>query len=502
MKAYYSDPQLNKAAMILASFSPDIVRDIVRLALMHGNALPTSLFTESVGVLRPGAIVSRNYIADEDFPELWTGLTTLQLYSMKSLQGDNDFYKAVIKATFDVPDAMAESISKSIETLDSVGGGSGGGWLSWANRVKAKISEVTRTTANWAASVLPFNWENDQTQKYDIDFLYEVASLGRAVDKLMQRARLSAGQAAISSGMHLFQTGDIEDQYGDAELDAAAAFGDVIAPLVRPKLPDEMYGNMAPLVNAGRGAALTGTVKALADAGMHPAIQPSRGGGSPDFNLANAIEGMQTGDTSSKGGLASLLTLIPGIGPLIGLLAKLGKGDVDGSDDLALLAGDVAHKYGPEAGHAIARGDLQGCLQAIADQADDEDASTGDPDIDRDIIANTLDQISVEEGRQVGLGDIDDDGAEVGGLFRRARIKHALNKGRRVRRRATRKQNRAIRRRNKDADLARAQQYKDEVVDDYTTEGYEPVDDSGGEMDPYNQGPGGEQDLGDGTFMA
>jgi len=119
-------PDLDRAALVLATMSPDMVSDIVRLVNLQGASLSTTLFNpngiaSSQVANRFLGILSKEYISDEDFGNVWAGLSTVFLASIRNPEMGNDNYQKVLETAFSLPSKIAEPIAKKIETYDILG---------------------------------------------------------------------------------------------------------------------------------------------------------------------------------------------------------------------------------------------------------------------------------------------------------------------------------------------------------------------------------------------
>lgn len=434
MKTYFTDSRENKAALLLASMSPDMVQDIVNLVSAKGGAIVSRLAEVDEGApLRPLALFSREYISDEDFPFLYLGAMTALLSQFRTLSQDNDFYEKVLKGAFALDDDLAAKMASTIETRDPIGGYKNTPYaksMAWHNRVLAVLQEKIRRGANWIAGALPFGWENDQDQKWDFDFLYELALLGKAVDELSSRARLMRSQYLLANNTGLFGTpkayGDV---YGDPEEAAEAAIINAVTPLVGSPIPRKILGGMAGFVDGAIKAA-NKKVDAVVARGAAGAA-----GTSPDPEIGQALTNILSSNPSA---ISQLNPAVVGTSVMSALAEtlrqKAAQGDVSNSYET------VRELYGEPVAAAWNRADLPTVFHEIAALAGDAYETTGDPEFDQAIIADTLQDDSLR-------GDVSgDEDPEIGGLFRRARINKNMRKAARLNRKNQRKQSRITRR--------------------------------------------------------
>lgn len=421
---YPESERYSKGALILASMSPDMVADIIATVQAKGASLKDDLYgPESIGTLGGTARFmgwfSNSYISYADFDKVWTGFSVLVLDAFRNPKIANDNYKSVLQGAYSLPESMAEAISKQIETEDIIGAGKELGM--WSTML-AKFKEGVRETLNWGAGLINMPWEVDQTQAYDVDFLYELSLLGEAADKLTSRFRLMTAQVAIQKNLGILTMGDIEG--GDVEI-ADAYVGDVFRRLTARSVPPAIMGGAAPLLMAGQKATKTEAAQVMRDAGYKTNAQDQVVAGpakTPAFK--QAIDKMINMKPSTAMLIGAGLGLTPIAIKAIASRIGKGRGDVMGDVDGDAYS-TIATHYGPEAGDLWAAGDVEGLFGHIAELAD-EDVSTGDPDLDLEI-----------------MGEVEADDAygdtEVGGVFRRARANRLMKQARRIKRRTQKK---------------------------------------------------------------
>lgn len=449
MKIYFpNNARSNKAAIILSTMSPDMVEDIVELVMARGRATITDVSSSDDGAPKPLAVFSRNYIADEDFPLTFLGFTTVMLASMRSLNSDYDFYEKTLMNAFSLPRQIAGPIAKTIETYDVLGGVAAEDKRAWYTKMSQRIQESIRQSGNWATSVLQLPFENDQDQKFDIDYLYELRLLGRGVDDLAARSRLMSAQSAIAQGMGLFRVGDGEagDVEGDPAFEAEAYIGDVFAPLMGAPLPPSIFGGLKGIANLGRISSTARAHKVIEAAGLsrNPATKSTVH--SPV--LRKALDKI----TNIKPGKLAMLAGGIGFAPFaikaIRSLVQANKASKQTGDVYDQLANDFTE----EVAQKWQMGDVTGLLAEMMDLGGPL-FTTGDPDMDELIIGDVMSELD-EEGDVYETGDV-----EIGGLFRRMRINAAIKKGRRRTRRSKKRTYKQNRKDREMEDLAAARDY-------------------------------------------
>lgn len=468
MKQYFpSNPRHNKAAMILASMSPDMVRDIVNLVNFRGTALVADVSSDE-GTTRPYAIFSRDYVPDEDFPQVFMGMTTIFTASMKKLTEDFDFYEQVLKDAFYLPSSMASAIAKNIETRDIIGGSKEAvDSMGWFSKAGARLMELTREAVNYAPSVLQLPWENDQTQKYDIDFLYEVKLLGQAVDQLNSRANLMKGQAKAAGQLGIFNPnskiyGDVEDNFVGDPVDAyELQFLSALKPEMGFPIPLAIFGGLKKLFQGGKDGNRSKIGQLMEKAGLIKSKAPV------DPHAQEAAQRILSNNPSPVGAIMSAGDAKSAIAQVIDTLQR-----VNSSTALGDVLHQVADDYGDAAAEAWQNGNVPALMHNVIQQAGDTLATTGDPDLDEAIIGDVIGDIDAEMGDAEGAFD-----AEMGGLFKRARINRKIRQGNRRSRRNAKREAKQNRKNKEQAELLAAQDYAQDAgtmkeervisVDDY-----------------------------------
>jgi len=425
MRVYYPNSSAdNKAANILAAFSPDTVDDVIGLVTRHGSSIKGTVFNnDKEGPPRPFAIFSDAYISDEQFPAIWYGLLATVIAGMKTTYEGSNFYRDTLKVAFDMPDSMAVEMANKIETKDILSGPKGSGFEGWITAIWAQAMDGLKGVANTALNVLHMP-TFELTQKYDTDYLFELRNLGLAVDELMQRASLITAQAAIASGLNLFTNRiDKAAATGDpaSDNDVAYQVGDVARILTARPLPVEAYGGAAPVAHMGKHTAL-GMAKGIANHSI----------GSSDQLAETGFPGLVglIGNLFKKKNKGS--TLLGMLGLPEGLLQQLLGGSNAATSDPAgegsPAAARVYHEFGDAVHHHYVRGNVPGMMQSAMALLNEPD-TTGDPQLDAAILAN-LDRALQESG------DPSYDEPEVGGLFKKLRAKWAIKRGKRRRKKA------------------------------------------------------------------
>jgi hypothetical protein len=448
----------NKAAMILASMSPDMVEDIISLVNQRGRALIADLNIVD-GPPRPLAIMSRSFIADEDFPEVFVGMCTVMLGAFRTLKHDAEFYKSTLKDAFSMPDSMAQSMADKIETHDIVGGSDAAREsMGWWHKLVINTEEGIRRVANWIPSVLQLPLYNDQDQEYDIDFLYELKNLGVAVNELNSRARLIRGQAAAAYAMGLFK-GD-KTMYkgllggGDPSLDPTTAaelhFMQTAEPLMGDTMPAKMYGGLANFVTKAKEFAAH-ALAGLASSAGH--------GDNPSGNdpvMANAIDNIRQGGQGPSSIAKATQSGIP-VDDIVNFIMRYQQGG--DNQQMGDAYGDVHDSYGQDVADAWHEGDLPGVMTHIARINQEPLATTGDPELDEELVGDVMSET-----------DNADTDPEIGGLFKKARARHQLKKGLRKQRKRLKHQAKQKKKSQTNQDLINARSFSQQQDDLYNSD--------------------------------
>jgi hypothetical protein len=477
MKQFFVNPRSNKAAIILASMAPDMVEDIVELVMDRGRRLVNDV-SDPDGPPKPLAIFSRGYMADSDFPEVYVGYSTVQLASLRTLTSDFDFYEKTLMQAFSLPKPMATAMAKTIETYDVLGGLPENDKRAWYTKIGQRVQEEIRRSANWAASVLQTGLENDQDQKWDVDYLFELRNLGKGVNELQSRARLMTGQAAIQVNTNLLGNqgmGDIES--GDPDFDSTVAIGDTFAPLMGEPVPPSIFGGLRQAAFIGRAASVANAQRLLSHAGLSQDKTKAQGPTNPV--LRNAFDKIVNAKPGKLALLAGGAAFAPFAVKAASSLIKANRAAKQNGD----VEDQIREDFGDVFADALANGDVESLIEHIGDLAGPIE-STGDPNLDQAIIGDVLGEI-VEEG-----GD-PEDSSEIGGLIKRMRINAAIRKGTRRKGRSNR---RTGKRRSHIAEndrLIAAREFRDSAGNDpYEEENSQSTEyeDAGTNSNPVNDG--------------
>lgn len=442
---YPENGRHNKAAVLLGSMSPDMVEDIISLVSSKGRDLLTDIFASAPGPVpkgggqaRPLAIFSSDYISEEDFEDVFRGFTTIILSNLRKPSYGQDEYEVILKQAFNLPDSIATTLAKRVETFDPVGTGQEG----WLNKIYINVAEGIRTAVNWGARVLQLPWENDQSQKYDFDFLFEMKSLGVVVKEMNSRTRLMVGQAMISSSYGVMQMGDVED--GDAEPEVAS----IINNMNRRQLPSKVMGDLRALGSYGNKASLAQCQHLMNQAGMEAQNGDVVMGEPKSGVIASALEGLKNLSPAKALLLGGALGLAPTV--IKSLMNALSKKDESGDPNNAGLYSTIANRHGEDVANSWAVGDIDGIFKDSLAMAGD-DLTTGDTDFDEQL--GDVDG-DIEEGEIAELGD------EMGGILKKFRTNVAIKSANRKALRGDKRSSKAMNKYNENQAFVKAKSAK------------------------------------------
>lgn len=478
---YPTNPDWNDAAVVLNMLSQEQLAKVINLVNARGSQLIVDLKgreRSSATSLSPLAILDSKFVPSEDMEMVALGMSTVLLNVIRKPKLSQDSYESVLRNAFAIPDSMAAAAAKRIETEDVLGASykdPSGGEAPWYSAFANSIKSAVRKTLNAIPEIFGIPWEIDQTQDYDLDLLYEWKLLGETVADLNSRTRLMAGQAALNMGSGLFAMGDIENEIGDVEAQEMA-LGDAISTLNLRRLPAVVFGSATGLKKAGEATTKARAQELSAAAGL------AEGSSAKSPAIKNALAKALNAKPSKALAAGALLGLTPAAVMLVKEAFKRGlnKGDIEDGDTM----NTIASNYGQTAAHNWLAGDVEGFLREVGALAA-QDVSTGDPDVDSAIEAAVMEE---------SMGDVEDMGPEIGGIFTRARINAKKKQYARRQRRTAKKMGRQTRKNLKTAEL---QKWKDKAA-------YAGFNQSPREMD-YNpnaefenemSGGGGGDDMG------
>jgi hypothetical protein len=371
MKRYFSDDSRNKAAMILASMSADMVNDIIELINTSGGGLTSLLFAEEAGPPRPLAMFSDSFIADADFPNVWVGFLTVQMAELRRAGKDAEQYAQILIDAYNIPNELAAPLAAKINTYDVIGGDykNKGQESAWYKNMGAKISEMIRRVANVPSNLFNLNGflYNDETSKYDVDYLAELSTLGEVACDLMARGRLMKGQALINANMGIMAVGDVEE--GDV---AEVAFN-ALKSLSRSPIPALLFGGAKKLAESGTKMNLDKARTLLAQAGILKDDSSIVRSSNPE--LKNAVLDILEG----KPTVYSLFDKEP-TSAEIQRFARRYSAPNDAERDAVYSI--VADQWGDPAAKAWSEGDVYALCHAIMRKANTPTPTTGDVEAD------------------------------------------------------------------------------------------------------------------------
>lgn len=470
-KIYPNRPELDRAAWILATMSPDMVDDIIQLVNDRQGSLKNDLFGKDAipsetALIRYNSILSRDYISDLDFPEVLLGLSAAFAAELRKPNFSTDRYSAILQNAFSIPASMAESMASRIDTQDPITDADKN--EPWYAELKNSIVEGVRKALNYGAGLLNLDWEIDQNQDYDLDFLYEMKLLGRQVTELNSRARLMNAQAMLRASSGYMATKG--DPLGDP---SSAELGDALQPFMLKRMPTQFFGGASKIVKLGTAASKMNLKNQLDQAGLDATLKPTtHTPRDPEKrNLLNGIANLEPGKAIMMGaGLGLTPALIRGLMKVISGQGLM-NGDPTSSEAIREVYGDVA------ADMAV-NGNLEPLIDLIIADSN-RDYSTGDPrldaDIDKEINAATL--------------------LQAGGPFQQLRVNFMRRQAAARRRRNIRTSGRMQRRERKFNERQRMKDLRDRT---YMGQQYDPSEVN---EDPFDQGGSQGFDYPDDEFF-
>lgn len=436
MKKYFSNPAHDKAAHILATMAPDTVTDIISLVSQRGVNLLSDLSGDD-GPPKALGFISRDFISDSDFPEVFSGLMLMYMAAYRQ-PSDNDFYEKILTQGCYVPEKMAAAIAKTIETWDPISTKVNGEKVGVVRRTWLQAQEKVRQVVNWFPALFGSTWENDQNQDFDTDRLYELKLLGRAVEDLASRSRLITSQERIRLALNIAPTGDVAaDPVDQAEIELIAD----MKPLVGAPVPAQMFGKLAKFVKDIMEVHKGTIAGHLQDAGVS-----NKSGDSVDPHKAEALQRLTSGNASSVLPICESGGSRAAMGDAVES-ARNRTGSGFSSSALAV----ISEHYGDEIADDIANGNLGAAFSKVVELGS-ENVTTGDPELDAAIAADELSE----------SGDVFEDevSPEIGGVLTRARINKKIKQGRRQARKNAKKKAKYARRDNRASRLAQAQAWQ------------------------------------------
>lgn len=417
MKRYFESDEQNRAALILASMSPDLVNSIIDLASSQGSGLTSRLFATDDGPPRPLAMFSNAFVTASDFPHVWLGFLTTQIAALRRVDVSAEEYSKMLVTAFGIPSELAAPLAKQIETYDVIGSSykNSGQGIAWYKSLGSKIQETIRRVANTPSGLFNLNGflYNDQSQQGDIDYLYELAIFGKVVDDLMMRGRLMRGQASINQSLGYFQTGDPLD-YGDAE----ATVYETFQPAMGAPLPAMIFGGAKKLAEAGSRANLDKIKNFLLKVGLLTDDSMPVAVTRPDLKNAtlDVIESKPTvlSDFDTP--------------PTVQAVRRKRKNSSNGEQNqIDATYSTIAEEWGEPMAQAWMTGNPYAMLAAAARGAQEYVPSTGDPEADRAIMSDVNRRMAADQmGDPAGYAA----DAETGFLFFGNKKKKKLKKAR------------------------------------------------------------------------
>lgn len=454
----------------LQLFGPETVRDIVDLVQYRGSALIDDVAaSRNAGPPSVLAVLEPSFTPYKDAANVASGLGVLLLDAIRKPKYGNDEYQQILERAFSLPTALAKKYADQIETYDAIGDGlasNPSAQKSFWQKMQSYyfvVEEGARRLTNGLSNTLGLNTivNFDQTQKYDVDFLFEVSELGRVANLMQSRNRLGLGWAAFAqmiNGPKAQATAGDPEEAGDP-----SSYLKAFSQVGRGFLPKMLLGPFAPLVSSMATKWAEHGAHGLQKAGMAPGSTGPIG--EDGHNLAAALR--QGGAGAASG---DVMHYYPNGDPLLPSMngdstPQLPYGDPEHES----LIGDIAEDWGDDVANAFALGDIE------------------------TIVGDVVSALQ-EEGLPEETGDPEDGDVMEMGFLKRLRTRMKLNQARRRRRRARRRRARQARRDLRDKQLQDAQMQAERA-------GFE--EDFEGESQPQpdldqNEGEGGGGDGSEG----
>lgn len=415
-RVFPENEQAERALLILATFSPDMIEGVATLFSMRSPAqvreMVGRIASDGSGRASPNAVFSVQFMPTfDDFYYCLMGLNAIMLNTFKGLKMGNDDYQKILETAYALPSPIADELAKKIDSFDDFSDAARNAKAAWYQKIWPATKEYSRRVSNWGAGMLNLPYEIDQRQDYDIDFLYEIKSLGKVVEDLNGRLRLMGSQARLIASMSLSwaqrATGDIET--GDPM--AAAALAHQLHPVAGVGLPKMLYGGQ-------RHIAELGNRQAFANAQALYNLRADQGAVGDMADEGDIFSDGAYGDTIPLG--AAIQMIARREGPFRSVIEQILDNQQKQQNTQAI--GDaVRYCVGDLAADAMESGDIETFMGELLDTAETD--TSGD----------------VAEDEQI-MGDVaEESGPEVGGLFMKWRTKRKMRKAKRRKKRAMKK---------------------------------------------------------------
>lgn len=417
---FTGNPRDQKAKMILASMSPDMVADIIQLSNAQGSGLVDELFGEVAGPPKPLGIMSRDYVSDRDFQRVWMGLCTIFIATLKNITGGVDYYTKILQSTFDLPSEAAAAVARQINVNSVLAGLTTSQKQDYFNKI---LQQVDTHLGVFEGPNTIMKRIGQQLESANLDFLYEMGLLGDKAADFMSMVRLTKGQSLIHAATKLLPgVGDPSDEFGDVTTDddEAATLGvvDAAKPLIGNVLPQKVMGGFhipAFIGNAASKLKLNKILSAISPGSKEAVKSALNGDGN---NLVAAADNANVSIDELKGFVSVCNRLF----------ASGSKGDP---------FSHIKAAYGDVVAREYSKGNIPGMYKELVELAGDVYEPTGDPD-DEEMIAQLVGEVQSQMDDQELAFD-----QEIGGLFTRGRINNMLRRRSKHKRKAKRQRSRA-----------------------------------------------------------
>jgi hypothetical protein len=256
------------------------------------------------------------------------------------------------------------------------------------------------------------------------------------------------GLFRASDGSNPSDMGDVYgDVYGDLNQKAQVRLHDTMKPLMGSPLPLSLFGGLAKLFKFGDSTSKAKLANMVTSAGAVPNATGRMSATDPA--MANAVQSVVAGAPTEVSHIDGPNISLADMGSLLSLLTSSQNSGENG-DSYA----KVRNEYGDVIADQWRSGNVPGMMHDVLSLAGEPIPTTGDSELDSAIVGDVLDDESFS------YGDPEKDiNAEMGGLFTRAKINHAIKKGNRRKRKNKKREAKQQRKADLDQSLLDAKQY-------------------------------------------
>jgi len=255
--------EMNAARALLALNSEQGVRAIVALIQWRGVGVIDDIFRneQSIDPVHVLGYLYNSHIKPQYVPALTMSFSVIAYGQYKNLRFGNDEYTRIIMSAFPVPESYARLYANKVETEDVIKAAEGSGLTGQVNAFLDKMGDYFRNPANSMLNALGLgtliNW--DQTQKYDLDGMYELAVLGNVLGDFKIQSEMMSVQRLTQEEFNGGRIAMGDPESGDISSETAGVIKGVLAlaalhTLSKPIAPNSMLGGFTNIVKAGTSA--------------------------------------------------------------------------------------------------------------------------------------------------------------------------------------------------------------------------------------------------------